>query len=58
MIVNSEYFKNVFAYTLAMHTAKAMLESGIISAKDYVKIDKMITEKYNVNSCSIFREKP
>ena len=56
--MNSEYFENVFAYTLAMQTAKAMLESGIISAKDYVKIDKMITEKYNVNSCSIFREKP
>lgn len=52
---NNDYYKRVCAYSLSMRMAKSMLKEGIISEEDYVKIDKIIADKYGINSCSIFR---
>ena len=53
--MDKKYFENIYAYSLSMRMAKTMLKEGIISEEDYVKIDKIIADKYGINSCSIFR---
>lgn len=55
-IMNKEYIDNIYAYSLSMRMAKSMQKRGIISVKDYVKIDKIIANKYGIISCSLFRE--
>jgi len=50
-----EYEERIAAYRLAMSMAKAMLERGIISEKDYDIIDRLMTEKYGISLSSIFR---
>ena len=41
-----------------MSLAEAMLTDGIISEKDYVKIDRVIAKKYGLSLCSIYCRKP
>ena len=36
-------------------SARSMRSKGLISAKEYAKIDTIIAEKYGISSCSIFR---
>ena len=50
----SEY-ENCCLYAHSMHIAKNMLKRGIITKAEYLKIDKIIANKYGVNSCSIYR---
>ena len=50
-----EYDKRRIAYQTAMALARSMCSKGIISAKEYAKIDTIIAEKYGISSCSIFR---
>ena len=50
-----EYDKRLIAYQTAMALARSMRSKGIISAKEYAKIDTIIAEKYGISSCSIFR---
>ena len=52
----SEYLQKVAAYRQAMSIAKSMEKSGIISEKEYGKIDTIIAQKYGISSCSIFRQ--
>lgn len=47
--------KRLFAYQMAMAIARSMRSKGLISAKEYDKIDTIIAEKYGISSCSIFR---
>ena len=54
-MLNDDYYKQVCEYSMSMRMAKTMLKEGIISEEDYVKIDKIIADKYGINSCSIFR---
>lgn len=49
-------YENICAYKRTMLIANNLLISGIISAEDYRKIDKIIADKYGINSCSIYRE--
>lgn len=51
----SDYDKRLFAYQAAMALARSMCSKGLISAKEYAKIDTIIAEKYGISSCSIFR---
>ena len=51
----SDYDKRLFAYQTAMALARSMRSKGLISAKEYAKIDTIIAEKYGISSCSIFR---
>ena len=41
---------------MAMSIAKSMLNEGVITEKEYAIIDTMMTEKYGLSSCTIFRE--
>lgn len=49
-------YENICAYKRTMLIANNLLIHGIISAEDYRKIDKIIADKYGINSCSIYRE--
>lgn len=49
-------YENICAYKRTMLIANNLLIRGIISAEDYCKIDKIIADKYGINSCSIYRE--
>ena len=51
----SDYDKRLFAYQTAMALARSMRSKGLISAKEYAKIDTIIAENYGISSCSIFR---
>lgn len=50
-----DYDKRLIAYQTAMALARSMRSKGLISAKEYAKIDTIIAEKYSISSCSIFR---
>ena len=44
-------------YLAAMFQAKQMLSLGILTPEDYAKIDTKMAEKYDISSCSIYRQK-
>lgn len=46
------------AYRIAMSLAQNMLDKGIISVQDYGNIDRMMTSKYGLDSCTIFNRYP
>ena len=46
MILSTEQFQNEVDYGAVMLLAKEMLAAGIINKSEYIKIDKMYTEKY------------
>ena len=50
-----EYEKPLWSYQIAMALARKMLSQGIITEKEYEKIDAIIARKYGISSCSIFR---
>ena len=47
--------EKLWNYQTAMAMARKMLSQGIITGKEYAKIDATIAKKYGVSSCSIFR---
>ena len=51
----SDYDKRLLAYQLAMTLARSMRSKGLISSKEYAKIDTIIAKKNGISSCSIFR---
>lgn len=51
----TDYEKRLIAYQTAMALARSMRSKGIISAKEYAKIDTIIAKKYGISSGSIFR---
>ena len=51
----TDYEKRLMAYQMAMALARSMRSKGIISAKEYAKIDTIIAKKYGISSGSIFR---
>ena len=48
--------ERVFGYKSAMAQARRMLLEGIINEAEYTIIDTMMAEKYDLSSCSLFRE--
>lgn len=52
----SEEYKEICKYKQSMMMAQSMLQKGIISEKDYARIDKILANKYGVSSCSIYRQ--
>ena len=50
----SDYDKRLFAYQMAMALARSMRSKGLISAKEYAKIDTIIANKYGISSCSLY----
>ena len=51
----SDYDKRLFAYQVTISLARSMRSKGIISDKEYAKIDTIIAKKYGISSYSIFR---
>ena len=47
--------KNVMHYYNALRQAKSMLNKGIIDADEFDKIEEKLSEKYCINSMSIYR---
>ena len=45
-------------YLLCLGTAKAMLKKGIISEKEFTKIDTMLLEKYKPTLSTLLSGKP
>ena len=54
-IERSIFMSNIFQYQTVMAWVRFLLDDGIISKSEYAKIDTMMTKKYNISSCSIFR---
>ena len=52
-----DYRSRLERYLAAMSQAKRMLSMGILTPEDYAKIDTKIAEKYDISSCSIYRQK-
>lgn len=52
-----DYRSRLERYLAAMFQAKRMLSLGILTPEDYAKIDTKIAEKYDISSCSIYRQK-
>jgi hypothetical protein len=58
MPMNAEYRERLVSYRTSMALAESMLFQGIISEKDYCKIEKMIAQKCGLSLCSIFCRNP
>lgn len=53
--MKNDYIDKVSDYRLTMSFVKSMKIRGIISEKEYDKIDTIMTKKYGISSVSIFR---
>lgn len=53
--MNKEYFARICGYKSAMAQARLMLSNGILTKTEYLEIDTMMAEKYELSSCSLFR---
>lgn len=49
-------FDNLMRYKIAVGMAKSMLEKGMISNEEYLKIEQKMAEKYRINLTSIYRD--
>lgn len=54
--MNNEELKRVEAYRRGIAIAKEMLSRGLISEKDCIKIDTILTKKAGLSLGSIYRE--
>ena len=52
----NDYLKKVASYRRAMSIATSMRVRGIISDKEYDKIDTIMADKYGISLVSIFRQ--
>lgn len=48
--------ESLFYYESTMAMVRKMRSAGIITDKDYYKIDRIIAKKYGISLCSIYRE--
>lgn len=53
--MKDEIFNKLFQYQNVMAWVRSLLEKSLITRKEYAKIDTMMSKKYGVSSCSIFR---
>lgn len=54
--MTNEYYDAVISYKSAMAQAKELLLRGIITPGEFSIIETKMSEKYGINSCSIYRE--
>lgn len=52
--MQKEKYHNIIMYKMMIVILEKWMQSGIISREEYLKMNTMITEKYGLNSCSIF----
>lgn len=53
--MNKTMYERTLDYRTAMAVFADMLSKGIITEDDYKKMDTIMTEKYGLNSSTIFR---
>ena len=53
--MSNEKIQNVMQYQTVMVSVRSLLSNGIITKTEYHKIDTIMTRKYAISSCSIFR---
>lgn len=53
--MNDAYRTRLEQYLSSMLQAKRMLSVGIISPKDYAQIDTILSKKYGLESCNLYR---
>ncbi len=53
--MKNETVDKLFRYQTVMAWVRSLLEKSLITRKEYAKIDTIMTKKYGVSSCSIFR---
>lgn len=54
--MREDYFQALLGYKSAMAQAKVLLRRGLITRKEYMHFDTMMTKKYGLSLVSIFRE--
>ena len=54
--MTNEYYDAVISYKSAMAQAKELLLRGIITPGEFSIIETKMSEKYGINSCSIYRD--
>ena len=54
-VMNDAYRERLEQYLASMLQAKQMLSMGILTLEDYATIDTIMTEKYGISSCSLYR---
>lgn len=50
--------ERVARYQFAMAMARTMLSRGLITEGNYHDIDTIMTRKYGLSSCTIYRQNP
>lgn len=53
--MNNDHLNRVAAYRLAMAVADKLLHEGVITTRDYERIDALILAKYGLFIRSIYR---
>lgn len=53
--MDKKTYIKVQPYLISMHHVKSLLMQGLITEEEYDKIDTIMTKKYGLNSCSIYR---
>ncbi len=56
--MDGEYYSRLIAYRTTMSLVESMLSEGIITEKDYHKIDRMIANLKGLSLGSIYCRKP
>ena len=54
--MTNKYYDAVASYKAAMAQAKALVLRGLLTPKEYGIIETKMSEKYGINSCSIYRD--
>ena len=49
---------SIIAYQTAMALVRSLFDRGLISETEYLKIDTIMTKKYDLSSDSIYRKLP
>lgn len=52
--MQKEKYRSIMMYKMMIGILEKWVQSGIISEEEYRKMNTMIAEKYDLNSCSIF----
>ncbi len=53
--MTNDEFNNVLRYKAVMSIVEKWLKNGLITEREYTEIDTIISEKYGIFSCSIYR---
>lgn len=53
--MDREFAQRILAYRTTMAMVRGMFLDGIITEEEYAEIDTIMTKKYGLSSCTIYR---